>query len=86
MYDPFHETAYGVKSVNYNRDVEAFDIVKKLADGFLPVKNFTRSYQSPTDMGINMAGSAIISDTNCCTASLAEITRRKDRYKEIIDR
>ncbi|MBP6910422.1 DUF1846 family protein [Patescibacteria group bacterium] len=86
MYDPFHEKAYGIKSVNYNRDVEAFDIVKKLADGFLPAKNFTRSYQSPTDMGINMAGSAIISDTNCCTASLEEILRRKDRYAEIVAR
>src|SRR5690606_8733542 len=50
MYDPFHEKTYGIKSVNYNRDVEAFDIVKKLADGFLPEKNYTSSYQSPTDM------------------------------------
>lgn len=56
MLDPYHEKAYGIKSVNYNRDVEAFDIVKNLADGFLPAKNFTRSYQSPTDMGINQAG------------------------------
>lgn len=86
MYDPFHEKAYGVKSVNYNRDVEAFNIVKKLADGFLPTKNFTRTYQSPTDMGINTAGDAITSDTNCCIASLEEIKRRKERYKEIIDR
>ena len=55
MYDPFHEKAYGIKSVNYNRDVEAFEIVQNLASGFLPEKNFTRSYQSPTDMGINQA-------------------------------
>ncbi len=86
MYDPFHEKAYGVKSVNYNRDVEAFDIVKNLADTFLPATNPTRKYQSPTDMGINMAGSAIINDENCCTASIAEIDRRKTRYGEIIAR
>ncbi|MBP6086024.1 DUF1846 family protein [Patescibacteria group bacterium] len=41
--------------MNYNRDVEAFDIVKNLADAFLPENNYTRHYKSPTDMGINKA-------------------------------
>lgn len=86
IYDPFHEKAYAIKSVNYNRDVEAFDIVKNLADNFLPATNPTRKYQSPTDMGINMAGSAITNDENCCKASIEEISRRKERYTEIVNR
>ncbi len=85
-YDPYHEKAYGVKSVNYNRDVEAFDIVKKLAEGFLPEKNFTRNYQSPTDMGISKAGFTITNDENCCKASLEEIQRRKERYDQMVQR
>ena len=86
MYDPFHQKAYGKQSVNYNRDVEAFEIVKKLADGFLPDSNPTRKYLSPTDMGINMAGFAITNDENCCTASIEEIGRRKERYGQVVAR
>lgn len=86
MYDPFHQKAYGKQSVNYNRDVEAFEIVKKLADSFLPESNPTRKYLSPTDMGINMAGFAITNDENCCKASLEEIERRKAWYQQIVDR
>jgi uncharacterized protein (UPF0371 family) len=55
MIDSYHLKVYGIESVNYNRDVEAFGIVKTLADAFLPEKNYTRQYQSPTDMGINKA-------------------------------
>ena len=86
MYDPFHEKAYGVKSVNYNRDVEAFEIVKNLANEFLPEKNATRSYLSPTDMGINQAWFTITNDENCRKASCEEILRRKERYKQMAER
>lgn len=86
MYDPFHEKTYGIKSVNYNRDVEAFDIVKKLADSFLPASNPTRNYHSPSDMGISKAGFAITNDANCCKASLEEIERRKQWYAEVVAR
>ena len=33
-------------------------------------------YQSPTDMGVNMAGNCIIDDEACCEASRREIVRR----------
>ena len=33
-------------------------------------------YKSPTDMGVNMAGKAIIDDEACCEASRQEIIRR----------
>ncbi|MEG1782758.1 MAG: DUF1846 family protein, partial [Oscillospiraceae bacterium] len=57
LIDPFHLEAYGVTTVNYNRDVEAFPIVKAILKRITGDENF---YRSPTDMGVNMAGYAII--------------------------
>jgi len=37
MMDYYHEKAYSMSSVNYNRDLEAFEIVRDLANAFLPV-------------------------------------------------
>lgn len=86
MIDTHHLKAYWVESVNYNRDVEAFGIVKNLADAFLPENNYTRAYQSPTDMGINKAWFSITEDTICCNASLDEIRRRASEYQQMVDR
>jgi uncharacterized protein (UPF0371 family) len=55
MMDSYHKDIYGIDAVNYNRDVDAFDIVMHLAEAYLPATNYTRSYKSPTDMGINKA-------------------------------
>lgn len=52
VIDHFHLTAYGESTVNYNRDVEAFPLLKVL----LEKMTGTTPYQSPTDMGVNMAG------------------------------
>lgn len=85
VLDTYHIRAYGQKSVNYNRDVQAFSIIKRLTEGFLPKDNFVTSYQSPTDMGINMAGFAITDDEVVAIAGLEEIRRRKDWYQELVD-
>ena len=73
MIDPFHLEAYGVMTVNYNRDVEVFPVLRTLVervyDGECP-------YKSPTDMGVNMAGNCIVDDEVCCEASKNEIIRR----------
>ncbi len=72
MIDPFHLDAYGVSTVNYNRDVEIFPVLSSLfkrISGSCP-------YQSPTDMGVNMAGNCIVDDAVCCEASRREILRR----------
>ncbi|MDY3036237.1 MAG: DUF1846 domain-containing protein [Absicoccus sp.] len=72
MIDPFHYQAYGKVTVNYNRDVEIFPVLKNIFEeifGCCP-------YQSPTDMGVNMAGFAIEDDSICCQASQQEIIRR----------
>lgn len=86
MMDYYHEKAYSMSSVNYNRDLEAFEIVRDLANAFLPVDNYTRSYKSPTDMGINTAGFCMINDDIIKQASIDEIARRISWYQEIIDR
>ncbi|MBR3836907.1 MAG: DUF1846 domain-containing protein [Clostridia bacterium] len=72
MIDPFHLEAYGTTSVNYNRDVEIFPVVRAMFQriyGSCP-------YQSPTDMGVNMVGSCITDDDACRKASCNEILRR----------
>lgn len=72
MIDPFHLEAYGETTVNYNRDVEIFPVLSAIFErifGKCP-------YQSPTDMGVNMAGNCIIDDEVCREASKQEIIRR----------
>ena len=72
MIDPFHLEAYGVTTVNYNRDIEIFPVVNamfELIAGKSP-------YKSPTDMGVNMAGNCIVDDEVCREASRNEIIRR----------
>lgn len=72
MIDPFHLEAYGETTVNYNRDVEIFPVLSAIFErifGKCP-------YQSPTDMGVNMAGNCIVDDEVCREASKQEIIRR----------
>ena len=72
MIDPFHLEAYGVTTVNYNRDVEIFPVLRAIFQQI-----FGESpYKSPTDMGVNMAGNCIIDDEACREASRQEIIRR----------
>ncbi len=72
MLDPFHLEAYGETSVNYNRDVEIFPVVKVMFETIYG----SSPYKSPTDMGVNMAGYCITDDQVCRTASKNEILRR----------
>ncbi len=72
VIDPFHLEAYGTTSVNYNRDVEVFPVLRSMLDGILG----ECPYQSPTDMGVNMAGFAIFDDEAVCAAAKQEIIRR----------
>ena len=72
MIDPWHLDAYGETTVNYNRDVEIFPVLKATFDriyGKCP-------YKSPTDMGVNMAGNCIVDDEAVRYAANQEIIRR----------
>ena len=72
MIDPWHLEAYGQTTVNYNRDVEIFPVLKATFEKIYG----TCPYQSPTDMGVNMAGNCIVDDDAVCTAAKEEILRR----------
>ncbi len=77
LIDPFHLEAYGQASVNYNRDVEVFPVLKRILEK-ITGGSF---YKSPTDMGVNRAGFAISDDEVTREAARQEIIRRYFRYQ-----
>jgi uncharacterized protein (UPF0371 family) len=79
MIDPFHLDAYGKTTVNYNRDIEIFPVVRSMLEQIMGES----PYKSPTDMGVNMVGNCIVDDGVCCDASRSEIIRRY--YKCLCD-
>ena len=72
MIDPYHLQEYNTLTVNYNRDIEVFPVLKTIFERFYGYS----PYKSPTDMGVNMAGYSIIDDEAACIASKDEIIRR----------
>ena len=79
MVDPFHKKAYGITAINYNRDIENFNILEKLM-GQITGEKSPFGYKSPTDMGANMAKAGIVDDKLCREAAKQEIIRRYFRY------
>ena len=72
MIDPYHLEAYGVTTVNYNRDVEIFPVLNAVFERIYG----SSPYKSPTDMGVNTIASAIVDDEVCRDAAKQEIIRR----------
>lgn len=72
MIDPYHLEAYGVSTVNYNRDVAIFPVLNAMFEKIYG----SSPYKSPTDMGVNMAGNCIFDDEAVRTAAKQEILRR----------
>ncbi len=73
MLDPYHKEAYGVDAVSYNRDIEAFGLLKNI------LKKITGDdsvYRSPTDMGVNRISSGIVDDKIVSAAAYQEVIRR----------
>lgn len=73
MIDPYHLETYGEATVNYNRDIECFPIVRSILS---KITGDEHIYNSPTDMGVNMAGFGIVDDEACREAARQEIIRR----------
>jgi uncharacterized protein (UPF0371 family) len=71
--DSFHLEAYGETTVNYNRDIDAFPVLKRIIEKITGEKSF---YQSPTDMGVNRCGYGITNDDIVKEAAKQEIIRR----------
>ena len=75
--DPFHLETYNIIAINYNRDIEIFPVVKKI---MLRIMGDKLVYKSPTDMGVNKAGFAIINNDLVQQAAKQEMIRRYFRY------
>ncbi|MDD5437250.1 MAG: DUF1846 domain-containing protein, partial [Candidatus Omnitrophica bacterium] len=97
LVDPFHLAQYNEATINYNRDVESFPILKLMLTRILDKKAANLPmYNSPTDMGVNRAGFGIIDDKVVQEAAKQELIRRYFRYhaeyvlgiekKETVDR
>ena len=79
MIDPYHLEAYGKLAVSYNRDVEAFPVLKRMLEKIMG----QAPYKSPTDMGVNMVGFCITDNEAAIEASKDEIVRRY--YNSLVD-
>jgi len=77
LIDPFHLEAYGKTAINYNRDVDAFPLLKRILEKIMGEDTI---YKSPTDMGVNRAGFGIVDDGVVQKAAKQEIIRRYFRY------
>jgi len=75
--DHFHLDAYDERAVNYNRDIEAFPLLRRIIERITGEASF---YKSPTDMGVNRAGFGIVDDEAVRRAGSQEIVRRYFRY------
>ena len=73
IIDSFHLDAYGVTTVNYNRDMEMFPVVRRIIQR---ITGDDSIYRSPTDMGVNQIAAAIVDDEAVREASCQEIIRR----------
>ncbi|MDD4636197.1 MAG: DUF1846 domain-containing protein [Bacteroidales bacterium] len=73
MIDTHHLKAYGKEVVNYNRDIEAFNLLRRILE---KITGGESMYRSPTDMGVNRISSGIINDSIIKEASFQEIIRR----------
>ena len=80
LVDPFHLAAYKKVSINYNRDVESFPILRLILERIFKGQPHPILYQSPTDMGVNRAGFGIVQDDVVREASKQELIRRYLRY------
>jgi uncharacterized protein (UPF0371 family) len=78
LVDPFHLETYGITAINYNRDVEAFPLLRRILE---KITGSSSPYASPTDMGVNRAGFGIIDDAVVREAACQEIIRRYFRYR-----
>jgi uncharacterized protein (UPF0371 family) len=73
LVDPFHLESYGETTINYNRDVEVFPVLKRILE---KITGGESPYKSPTDMGVNRAGFGIVDDDAVREAAKQEIIRR----------
>lgn len=77
LIDPFHLETNNETTVNYNRDVEIFPVLKRILEKITGAES---PYKSPTEMGVNCAGFGIVDDEVVREAAKQEIIRRFFSY------
>jgi uncharacterized protein (UPF0371 family) len=73
LIDSFHLDAYDKVTVNYNRDIETFPVLRRIIEKITKEESV---FKSPTDMGVNRVGFGITDDEVIKEASRQEIIRR----------
>lgn len=73
LIDHFYLASTGKTAVNYNRDLEAFPLLKRILEKITGDESI---YKSPTDMGVNRCGFGIVNDALVREAANQEIIRR----------
>lgn len=73
LIDYFYLEKTGKTAVNYNRDLEAFPLLKRILER---ITGGESTYSSPTDMGVNRCGFGIVDDAVVREAANQEIIRR----------
>ena len=74
MIDPHYVEAHNGKiAVNYNRDIEAFPLLRAIWE---KISHANCPYASPTDMGVNRVWAGVTSEDAVCAAARQEIIRR----------
>ncbi|HJX71417.1 MAG TPA: DUF1846 domain-containing protein [Bacteroidales bacterium] len=73
LIDHHHFESYNIKTINYNRDIEAFPLLRRIIEKITGEESM---YKSPTDMGVNRASSGITDDAVVQEAAHQEIIRR----------
>ena len=77
--DPYHLKHHKKKLVNYNRDIDNFEILMKISKS-ITKKKTAFGYHSPTDMGVSNTKAGIINEEVCKQAAIKEIKRREKVY------
>ncbi|MBN2252166.1 MAG: DUF1846 family protein [Kosmotogaceae bacterium] len=80
VIDRYHLRAYKKKAVNYNRDVDNYEILERIITAMTDNEDPLRKYKSPTDMGIGFTKKGIENDKVVRKAAEREIIRRYFRY------
>lgn len=83
VIDPFYKKMYNKEVISYNRDVNAFPVLKKIINKMTSKKNYMRKYNSPTEMGLNAVKSGITNNQKVKIACEKEIKRRKDSFLKL---
>jgi uncharacterized protein (UPF0371 family) len=78
--DIYYKKKTGVDSVNYNRDIENYALMKELLEKTAPGQ--TNWLSSPTEMGVNMIKEGLVNDSVVRKAAEKEILRRCGEYKK----